>query len=129
MNLKFVIVFCSILTSLIAFAQGNKKSFIYASLEAKHAKELQRNFPHQIEILKTNNNLSSVYMDAELTSELHQKILSHGPGYMFHPSKDEAIEFIDLPQWYSRASFDYSITEQNFVNEILEEVDEKKLKM
>ena len=127
MNLKNTFTSIFLLSSIISFSQEKKENFFYATLESQHAEELKLKFPKQIDIIQSKNNLSSVYMDSNITHELHQKILSHGPGYLFHSTKEQANLSLKQPNAESKIALNYSISEQEYVNKILDEVNEKKI--
>ena len=121
----FIILF---LTSyFICFAQQKNDNFIYATLESNHANELKLKFPKQIEIIESKNNLAAVYFDMNLVEELHQKILSHGPGYIFHPNLQLAKNALTVNHFQPKIALNYTISEQEYVNKILNDVEEKEI--
>ncbi|QTV06903.1 M20/M25/M40 family metallo-hydrolase [Faecalibacter bovis] len=126
MNLKSTLIALGLLVSISSKAQ-DKTGFVYASMEASHARELKQAHPDQIDILLTNSNLSSVYIHPEVAHELHQKILSHGPGYLQHASLADANKLIQRAVVASRQVLDYTITEQEYVNQILNDVNENNI--
>ena len=119
MKLKSILL--SFLLSAGVFAQ-DKSEFIYASLEAQHARELKESHPELIDILVTNNDLSIAYLHPEAAHELHQKILSHGPGYLMHPSKEAAIQKLNSIDKQSRAVTAFTIDQQTYVNRLIDQV-------
>lgn len=120
----FLSLFCFLSLSVLA---QPKEGFIYASMEAEHARELKATHSDLIDILKTENNLSSVYIHPEAAHELHQKILSHGPGYMFHANESTALVSIQKPQLSARNVLDYTITHPVYVRRLLDQVDHHKI--
>lgn len=126
MNLKSTFLSLSLLFAANLFAQ-NREEFIYASMEAKHAQELKLSHSDLIEIIAINNDLASVYIHPEVTHELHQKILSHGPGYMFHATESNALNTINSPLEMSRTVLEYSITNQEYVKTLLDDVNKQNI--
>lgn len=126
MNFKSTLIALGFLACITSNAQ-DKSEFVYASMEASHAKELKESYPNQIDILLTNRNLASVYIHPEVSHELHQKILSHGPGYLQHASLAEVNKLIQRPVVEARQVLNYNITEQAYVNQILNDVNEDNI--
>lgn len=126
MYLKTLLFGCLGVTGSILCAQ-ERSQFIYATMEEGHAVELQQQFPKLIDILNSENNLSAVYIHPDAAHELHQKILSHGPGYIFHPNQQEALKTVSEPiqQLFNIAN--YTISEQNLVHKVLDDVNTKKV--
>ncbi len=122
MNLKSTFLAFICLAAINVKAQ-NKEGFIYASMQAEHAIELKNQHPLAIDILASNNDLATVYIDPEVAHLLHQKILSHGPGYLYHSSLNEANALLNRPNLEARNILNYTITEQDYVNQILNSVD------
>ena len=126
MNLKSTFITLGLLFSIQSIAQS-KEGYIYASMEAVHALELKEAYPDKIDILLTNRELSSVYIDPEVAHDLHQKILSHGPGYLQHASLEQANSLIKKPKLESRQVLSYTISEQTYVNQLLNEIDSNNI--
>ena len=126
MNLKSTLITLGFLATITSFAQ-DKTDFVYASMEASHARELKESHPDKIDILLTNRELASVYIHPEVAHELHQKILSHGPGYLQHASLAEVNQLIQRPVVEARQVLNYNITEQVYVNQLLNEVNEDNI--
>lgn len=124
MKLKSILL--SLLFSAVVFAQ-EKSEFVYASLETQHAKELKESHPELIEILVANDDLSIAYLHPEAAHELHQKILSHGPGYLMHPSKEAALEKLNNINKQSRAVTTFTIDQQTYVNQLIDQVSQSEI--
>ncbi len=87
----------------------------YATMALHHAEALVKDAPNDIEILSTYRNEAAVLMTPTGSHKLHDRILTHGPGYIFRNSKEEAITSIQNPPTKTarnaRAALDFTITE------------------
>lgn len=119
MKLNYTFLF--LLVSMMGVAQ-DKSEFVYASLEAKHARELQLSHPELIDVLATHEDLSIAYLHPDAAHELHQKILSHGPGYLMHSSEALALQKIKGIADQSRAVVSFTIDQQPYVNQLIPQV-------
>lgn len=115
-----------LMLSMGIFAQ-DKTEFIYASLEVQHASELKASHPELIDIITTHNDVTIAHLHPEAAHELHQKILSHGPGYLMHPSKEAAIDKIKNVKEQSRTVLQFTIDQQAFVRQALDEVSQSNI--
>lgn len=129
--MKTLLTLC-LLVSFLGQAQ-NFEGF-HATMSLQDAKELKKDVPAQVEILKEYRNEAVVYMTEEASHLLHDRVLVHGPGYIFMPSLEAAIEAVEHPRNRARNSLlSFSITEdvavdaainviniQNIENHILE---------
>jgi len=102
-----------LLISIQVTAQ-NQDGF-YATMSLHHAKALAKDVPNDIEILSTFRNEAAVWMTQTGSHKLHDRILTHGPGYIYRNSQEEAVTAIQNPQNRladnTRAALDFSITE------------------
>lgn len=96
----------------------------YATMALHHAKALVKDAPNDIEILATYRNEAAVLMTTTGSHKLHDRILTHGPGYIFRNSEEEAITAIQNPptrtERNARAALDFTITEDATVIPTLE---------
>lgn len=105
--------------SLISTAQSDR---VFATMDEADALYYFENFPDQIQILHTKNNVAAVSIDEQFTSIMRQDVTTHGSKYIFSPSKDRALELLEVtPNNVSAANF--TISETAFVNECLDLVD------
>lgn len=127
MYLKSIFLGCLsfALTSLHA---QDRTGFIHATMQENHAVELFHQFPQLIDIIESKNQLSAVYIHPDATHELHQKILSHGPGFIFHPDKQQAIQALDQPvgKWMNVTN--YTLSESSFVYKAIDDVKADRIK-
>lgn len=109
----FYTLVLSLFISINITAQ-NQDGF-YATMSLHHAKSLAKDAPNDIEILSTFRNEAAVWMTQTGGHKLHDRILTHGPGYIYRNSQEEAITAIQNPQSRlentTRAVLDFSITE------------------
>jgi bacterial leucyl aminopeptidase len=108
-----------LLAALSMLAQ-DKPSF-YATMSLSDAKALKKDAPGELEILATYRNEAAVYMTTLASNKLHDRILVHGPGYIFKPSLEEAIRDLEAPiRNPNNNRLAFTISEDVIVNQILE---------
>ena len=90
MKIKLLTVFSLFLYGQ-AFAQADK---FYATTDADNAKELEAKMPDEIEILGSKNNQSVIFISKKGAEFLHHNVVTHGPGYVYKSSKEEALSAI-----------------------------------
>ena len=90
MKIKLLTVFSLFLYGQ-AFAQADK---FYATTDAENAKELKAKMPDEIEILGSKNNQSVIFISKKGAEFLHHNVVTHGPGYVYKSSKEEALSAI-----------------------------------
>lgn len=113
-------IFAFLLFAITGIAQNGNS--IYATMNADDAVSFKSLYPNDIEILKTENNQAAVVVAEEVVHHIHDHVQTHGPGYIFRVSEEKAIQALEhLPRRTS--VLDYSITEDDFVNECLDMVD------
>lgn len=91
MKLKLLSILSLVLFNQ-AFAQSNK---FYATTDSKNAEELKNKFPDDVEIVANNDNSSAVYLTKKAAEFLHHNVITHGPGYVYKSSQEEAISAIN----------------------------------
>ncbi len=91
MKLKLLSIFSLVIFNQ-AFAQTDK---FYATTDAVNAKELKEKFPDDIEIISSNGNSSAVYLSRKAAEFLHHNVITHGPGYVYKSSSEEAVSAIN----------------------------------
>lgn len=79
--------------SFISFSQS--ETSFYATVTAHDAADLQQLFPSEVEILGTHDGQAAVYFTKAAAEYLHHNVLTHGPGYVFMPSKEKALERLE----------------------------------
>ncbi|WP_379965207.1 M20/M25/M40 family metallo-hydrolase [Epilithonimonas sp. UC225_85] len=75
-----------------AFAQSDK---FYATTDSENAKELKARFPQEIEIVGVSGNQSAIFLTKNAAEFLHHNVVTHGPGYVYKSSKEEALSAIN----------------------------------
>lgn len=118
-----LIIFSIIMSFQFSLAQTQK---IYATIEEKAALELKNNYPNSIEILNSKNSISAVYIDLEITTSLKGKA-KHGPGYIIRNSESDALQSLEIQQNFNKNVLNFNITETEFVNQCLNDVDAAKI--
>lgn len=108
-----------LLLSFTVFAQESKS--IYATMSLSDALELKKDLPDEVDILKKRRNEVAVFFTEHAGHYLHDKVLVHGPGYIFKSSKEEAISALyKKPKEIPANKMAFTITEDASVNAALE---------
>ncbi len=115
-----------LLLSFNSFAQETKS--IYATMSLSDALELKKDLPDEVEILEKRRNEAAVYFTDHAGHYLHDKVLVHGPGYIFKNSEEDAIaalykEAKEIPA--NKMAF--TITEDVLVNAALDLVNTQNI--
>ena len=74
-----------------AFAQSDK---FYATTDSENAKALKEKLPEEIEILSVAGNQSAIFLSQKAAEFLHHNVITHGPGYVYKSTKEEALSAI-----------------------------------
>ncbi|RZT00333.1 M20/M25/M40 family metallo-hydrolase [Aquimarina brevivitae] len=108
-------IFTILLFSFSLLTAQETGKWFYATMNLQDAYELQKDFPREIELLKSVGNEVAVYMSEEVSHELHGRVLVHGPGYIYRNSKENAIKNLTTSV-KSSPKVNFSITEDATVN-------------
>ncbi|SHK00926.1 M20/M25/M40 family metallo-hydrolase [Epilithonimonas mollis] len=106
------------------FAQADK---FYATTDAENANELKAKFPDDIEIISTNNNSAAVFLNKKAADFLHHNVITHGPGYVYKSSKEEAVSAISRTKKSNRI-LDFTIDQDAIVNAAIAKVSADNIK-
>ncbi len=116
-KIKFLIL---AIIALIAFnSYSQETSNFYATMSLQDARELKKDLPNEVEILAEKRNEAAVYLTPLAGHKLHDRVLVHGPGYIFKSSLEEAIAALDKPKRTPQNRLAFSITEDALVNQTL----------
>lgn len=118
---KILLLFVFI--SSVTYAQQLDDARFYAKMAVQDAEELQYEFPDEVTILAKQGGEAAVYMTQKASHELHEKVLVHGPGYMFKATEAKALASLNQSATAVRSIIDFTITEDALVNEAIEIVD------
>lgn len=101
-------------------AQHGASSF--ATMDAEDAIYIKHLFPEEITIFESRDGQAAVLLSEEVIHRIHDNVKTHGPGYIFRPSKEKALQSLNR---VSRRNplVDFTITEDAFVNECLDLVE------
>ncbi len=119
---KNLITLFTLILTLVLHAQDGSERF-YALMALQDAQELKKDFPNEVDILQTKRNEAAVYMTKKAGHELHERVLVHGPGYVYKPSLVDAIT--SLTEEKAVSSFPrmaFTITEDDLVNDAIDAV-------
>ena len=110
-------LFTILLVSIASTAQNGPS--IYATMDANDAISFKALFPDDMQILDIQGRQAAVLLSEEVSHEIHDNVLTHGPGYIFRATEEKALQALNItPRRIS--TIDYTITEDAFVNECLD---------
>jgi len=99
----------------------------YATTDAKNAQELKTIFPEKVQIISINNQQAALYLTEDAAHYLHKNVLTHGPGYVYKSTKEEAENAIYKTQ-KSHKILDFTITQDAVVNTAISQVNAENIK-
>ncbi|RMB60906.1 M20/M25/M40 family metallo-hydrolase [Dokdonia sinensis] len=117
---NFVPILVLFLLSNVLKAQ--QQDFFYATMSKQHAQELAVEAPDEIELIATNNDIAAVRLSLEGSHLLHEKILAHGPGYIYRTSEREALAVIQSNKRNVRAETEFTISENETVLDVIDRI-------
>ncbi len=116
-----------VLIALIFFAGINlysqEEDRFYATMALNDARELLADKPGEIEILAERGNEAAVHMSHIAAEALHDRILVHGPGYIFKPDAETAVGALDRRVVRDHSRIAFTITEDPVVMQVLNLID------
>ena len=105
---------------------AQKADRFYATMNIVDANALKIDIPEEIDIISTQGNEAAVYMSTEAAHKLHDRILVHGPGYIFKASEAEAMKaLVEKPTVRTRMPL--TITEDAIVAQVLEVINTQNI--
>lgn len=119
-NFFVIFLFC-----IISFGQEN--NWFYATMETHIAQELKSENPDMIEILSESGNLAATYVKRDAVNHLPNCGNRHGSGYMYKKDKESAISSINRLPKHNLKVLDFSITEDEFVAQCIDDVNEQNI--
>ncbi|MDC7997590.1 M20/M25/M40 family metallo-hydrolase [Gilvibacter sediminis] len=96
-----------------------ESNFFYATMDLGSAQELYQEYPDDITIVRAVSGQAAVYMSPFAAHKLHDNILTHGPGYVYMPSRTAALGQLKPLQAAAKSSFTYTLTESSLVEQAL----------
>ena len=100
------------------------KSYFYATMNADQADKLKVLHPNDVKILAINKNEAVVNMSNYAAADLHQFVLSHGPGFILHTDEKIAKNYLQRPQTKTSSVLDFNISEDEIVKDYIAQVKE-----
>ena len=107
-----------------AFAQSEK---FYATTDAKNAKELKALMPDEVDILNSNDKESVIFLSPKAAEFLHHNVITHGPGYIYKSSEQEALSSLSKSKKSNRV-LDFTINQDALVNSAIAKVNADNIK-
>ncbi|WP_170152908.1 M20/M25/M40 family metallo-hydrolase [Ulvibacter antarcticus] len=125
-RMKQLLLIVTVLVAFLSTAQETKN--FYATMSLQDAKELKQDMPAGIEILAERRNEAAVYLTPEAGHYVHEKVLVHGPGYIYKASAEDAIAAIhkDKPVISNKMGA-FTISEDAIVNAALDLVNTQNI--
>jgi hypothetical protein len=133
MLLTGMLCLLSVTLPLSLTAQNNtKESSFYATVQAEDAVEFQKLYPNSVSIYATVDGISAVKITEKVAHELHEKVVAHGPGYVYMSSLEEAVQSIQKATQLKKAkatltAADFTIDQDALVSQALNLVDNLKI--
>ncbi len=122
---KLILLFVFLTT--ISQAQQIDDERFYAKMAVQDAEELASDFPEDVSILAKKGNEAAVYMTQFAGHKLHDRVLVHGPGYIFKGSETDVLTSLNATPNTVRSVIDFTITEDALVNQAFESIDVSKI--
>ncbi len=118
--MKKLFLFLAIVSlTYTSFAQSNER--FYATMNIIDAEALKTDIPTQIDIIASKQNEAVVHMSADAAHKLHDRILVHGPGYIYKATKSDALRALEKQNTtVNRNVLPFTITEDATVAQMLE---------
>ncbi|WP_378186745.1 M20/M25/M40 family metallo-hydrolase [Aquimarina sp. W85] len=122
--MKITKTFLSLFIALTFFSNSNaqqESSMFYATIQTVDANELQEQHPEMIKVITSANGFSAVKLTNDAAEFLHEKVLAHGPGFIYESSEKSAIASLDKMKvnQLQRVAASFEITQQTLVNQSL----------
>ena len=115
-----------LLTLFTINSVAQQQDRFYATMNIVDANALKIDIPEEIDIISTQGNEAAVYMSTEAAHKLHDRILVHGPGYIFKVSEAEAMKaLVEKPTVRTRMPL--TITEDAIVAQVLEVINTQNI--
>jgi leucyl aminopeptidase len=115
---KFTIGIFTFLLFTVATNAQNSTSF-HATMDANDAISFKALFPNDMQILDIQGRQAAVIISEEIAHEIHDNVITHGPGYIFRASEEKALLALNREP-RRNSTLDFTITEDIFVNECLD---------
>ena len=95
-----------------------QNEMFYGTIETEAALKLKKLTPNDVIIISSLNGYSAIKLNEKAAEKLHHMILTHGPGFIFEKSKEQAIRTIKNHHTLrkQRKVANFSITEDQNVN-------------
>ena len=123
-------IICLFFLLLLAsiFAQESNLKY-YAIMDYFDAKKLQLEYPKDFKIIANNDMEAAMLLSDHATHIIHQRILVHGPGYHFQPSKEKALKALNEKTFIRSKSQEasFTITEQEVVNQVKSKINTQNI--
>jgi len=114
----------AVLFILSSVLYGQEQQSFYATMALHQAYALQNQLPHQTQIIDTEGNEAAVYLSWEAAELLQDKILVHGPGFIYQNSLEDAVNALNTSAVRQRdLRIAFNITEDAVVNQVLDLID------
>ena len=119
--LRKIIFGFAVTICLSSLAQNDKT--IYANMALHDAIELQKDFPNEVEILSKKGNEAAVYMSTYASHKLHDRVLVHGPGYIYKANEEQAIQSLYAIPSVNRTTGLFTIDQDAIVAQAIDVID------
>ena len=126
--MKNLMIFSALVCFIFSSAVGQDNTSYYATMSLDDAKKLQKEYPEEIYIIDKKRNEAAVLLTEEGGHLLHERILTHGPGYVYQSTRNEALEALEKSlEKNQRVDVDFVISENETVEKALHVINAKNI--
>ena len=117
MKNKFLLTCMALLYMSLVKIYAQTTNMFYGTIQTEDAVKLKKLAPNDIKIIASRKGFSAVKLSDKAAEKLHHMVLTHGPGFIFETSKQEALNTIRNHQLRrkQRKTTSFSISENQAV--------------
>ena len=99
----------------------SQEKMFFGTIETQNALKLQKIAPNDIKVISSLNGFSAVKLGNDAAEKLHHMILTHGPGFIYEASENDALKTIRklAQRGKNQKKATYSISENAKVNQAI----------
>ncbi len=114
--------------SIALFGQISAQSGkFYATTDAANAAELKSKMPAEIDVVRSDSKESVVFISPKAAEFLHHNVITHGPGYVYKSSEQDALSSLGQSRKSNRI-LDFTIDQDVMVGSAISKVNADNIK-